>query len=76
MDAWGVPGCREHRQEIVGWLEESRDRYGWSGRLTAGLKSLTTGLVFRIRLSDPLGSLIDEAIRRAGEKESASRPSA
>lgn len=65
MDEWGAAGCREHRAEIVGWLQEAREKYGWSSRLTAGLRSVTSGLVFRIRLTDPLGSLVDEAIRRA-----------
>jgi hypothetical protein len=51
MDAWGPAGCREHRAEIVGWLEEGAARWGWAAMLAAKVA--------------PLGWLIDEAIRRA-----------
>lgn len=29
MDRWGVAGCREHRDEIVGWLAERATAKGW-----------------------------------------------
>jgi hypothetical protein len=29
MNAWGPSGCREHLDEIVGWLEEEAGKRGW-----------------------------------------------
>lgn len=29
MNAWGPQGCREHLDEIVGWLEEEAKNRGW-----------------------------------------------
>ena len=29
MNAWGPAGCREHLDEIVGWLEEEARKRGW-----------------------------------------------
>ena len=65
MDEWGVDGCREHREEIVGWLREGQERYGWGARITAGWRTVVSGLAWRINPGDPLGSLVDEAVRRA-----------
>lgn len=63
MDAWGPAGCREHRAEIVAWLDEQRAKASWSEKLVAAAKAMTAGLP--INLLDPMGSLVDEAIRRA-----------
>jgi hypothetical protein len=30
MDVWGVDGCKEHFDEIVGWINESAAAWGWS----------------------------------------------
>lgn len=30
MDDWGVDGCKEHFDEIVGWINESAVQWGWS----------------------------------------------
>jgi len=68
MDAWGVEGCREHREEIVAWLRESYAATTWTERLAAGGIAIIDGLAFQLDLSDPFGSLVDEAIRRAAEK--------
>ena len=65
MDEWGVEGCREHREEIIGWLREGQERYGWGARITAGWRAVVSGLAWRINPGDPLGSLVDEAVRRA-----------
>lgn len=29
MDAWGVEGCRQRRDEIIGWLAERAAADGW-----------------------------------------------
>jgi hypothetical protein len=69
MDAWGVEGCKARRAEIVAWLAEQQKARGWGATLAAGLKAITSGLAFSLDPLDPLGSLVDEAIRRAEGKE-------
>src|SRR6185503_7236381 len=32
MNEWGVEGCREHRDEIVGWLQEGFANTDWKTR--------------------------------------------
>lgn len=72
MNAWGVVGCREHRQEIVDWLKTHREQSSWRTQLRAVLtgvfKAVTGGFVPDPR--DVAGSLVDEAIRRAEAKAS------
>jgi hypothetical protein len=34
MDQWGVEGCEEHFDEIVKWIEESYERWGWKEAIT------------------------------------------
>ena len=51
MDRNGVAWCREHRAEIIGWLQEGAAAWGWAAKLAA--KAM------------PIGRLVDEAIRRA-----------
>lgn len=67
MDAWGPNGCREHRAEIVAKLRENKDKTPWAVYLGAMMKMATTGLAVRINPMDQLGSLVDEAVRRAEE---------
>jgi hypothetical protein len=63
MNEWGIEGCRRHRDEIVGWLREACERLGWKERIAAAAKAVTSGLAFRLSPTDPIGSLVDEAIR-------------
>lgn len=63
MNAWGVDGCREHRDEIIAWLQEQKDKAGWLVAAQVGLKVFSEPW---FKMSDPLGSMVDEAIRRAG----------
>jgi hypothetical protein len=72
MDAWGVDGCRERRDEIAGWLRENQDKFGWREKLAAVTAAVESGLVFSINVFDPFGSIVDEAIRRAGQAATAS----
>lgn len=65
MDVWGVAECRRRRDEIVGWIREGQTKWGWQDKIKAAGRGLLNGLAFRLRLSDPVGSLVDEAIRRA-----------
>jgi hypothetical protein len=67
MNRWGVAGCREHRDQIIGWLDEARQATGWRETLGAGFNALWKRATY-IRIGDPIGSLINEAIRRAEEK--------
>lgn len=64
MDSWGVAGCRERRAEILAWLTDAREKAGWRVTLAAGLRALS-GAIEGLDLRDPLGWLVDEAIRRA-----------
>lgn len=69
MDGWGTEGCREKKDEIVSWLRDEYKRVGWAAILTAVGKAVSTGLVFRLSVLDPVPDLVDEAIRRAEEVE-------
>ena len=33
MDMWGVHGCKQRREEIIGWMREGYVRWGWAARL-------------------------------------------
>jgi hypothetical protein len=72
MDAWGVAGCRgEHYQEIVDRFRAYASKYGWATKLKAAALAVKTGLAFRLNPLDPAPGIVDEAIRRAEEKEAA-----
>lgn len=68
MDAWGVAGCREHRAEILAWIEDGAPRWGWVEKLKAAALAVKSGLAWRLSPTDPYGSLIDLAIDRAEAK--------
>jgi hypothetical protein len=65
MNAWGVEGCREHRETIIGWLKESADKLGWKEKLLALTAVATGAACFVPSIMDPIGSIVDESIRRA-----------
>jgi hypothetical protein len=67
MNIWGVKGCREHFDEIVGWLQESADKLNLIQYLAAGAKAAATGLPLTIP------GLVTEAIRRCEAKQSAAK---
>lgn len=64
MDVWGVDGCQQRRADIVEHLREQRDKAGWGAVLTAAGRAAAQGL--RVDILDPLGWLVDEAMKRAG----------
>jgi hypothetical protein len=68
MNAWGVDGCREHFDEIVAWLRAGAKRYGWTAKVNAARKAISTGLHREIEWSDPFPSIIKIAISRAASK--------
>jgi hypothetical protein len=59
MNAWGPAGCREHREEILGWLRESYKRTPWQLKVMCGLQALARGLPLT------LAGLLTLAIERA-----------
>lgn len=65
MNVWGPDECRKRREEIVGWLREGQDRWGWTAKLRAAAQAVTSGVAIHLSLSDPLGSLVDRAIELA-----------
>lgn len=71
MDKWGVGGCREHLETIVGWMREGQERWGWKDKLKAATHAVLSGLAFKLDVTDPYPGLIEEAIRLAEEKEAA-----
>lgn len=61
MDEWGISGCRDHRSEIVGRLEEKFGeilRANQTALMQAGAAALWNGLPLTI------GGLFDEALHR------------
>lgn len=72
MDLWGVEGCRANRNTIVGWLRDNAPRWGWADRVKAAANAVINGLAFKLNPLDPFPGVLDEAIRRAEEKEKAS----
>lgn len=65
MDQNGVRWCRDNKQLIVARLREARDEATWFQKRRAEVLAIATGLAFHLDPLDPLGSVVDEAIRRA-----------
>lgn len=65
MDAWGAGECRVRRSEIVDWLKESQREAGWLATWQAAKVAVRESW---FRVVDPLGSIVDEAIKRAEVK--------
>ena len=65
MDLWGVEGCKANREQIIKWMRDGQQRWGWKDKLSATAAAVKTGLAFKLNPLDPFPSLIDEAIRRA-----------
>ena len=64
MDAWGVSGCRERRDEIIARLQDQAGKASWLTWLSAVATGAFAPPAWFIRL-DPFGSMVDEAVRRA-----------
>jgi len=63
MNAWGPELCFINRGEIVRQLRRGYKNTSYSELAAMVAKTATTGLVFRLSWSNPLLSLVDEAIR-------------
>lgn len=70
MNNWGPEGCRKYKEEIVKHFKNSSKNYGWGELTLAAIKSIKTGLAFKINPIDIYSSLLDEAIRLAELDES------
>jgi hypothetical protein len=62
MNKLGIDGCREHRPEIIQRLKEAASESSWSTLFSAGAGLMTKPW---FSILDPLGSIVDEAIRRS-----------
>lgn len=88
MNVWGVDGCRQHFNEIVGFMKDGAKSFGWEEPLRIkaegqkagiwqkigwGLKAAASGVAFKVNWLDPFPGLVTEAIRRAEEKAEAAK---
>ena len=71
MNDLGPSGCREQREQLLKLMKKNKKKYGWSEFVTAGVKSLTTGMIFKVNPADPLPGLLDLAISRAEKSNAA-----
>jgi hypothetical protein len=69
MNSWGIEGCRLYKKDIINHMKSSAKSYGWGNITKAVGKSISSGLAFRLSITNPFGSLLDEAIRLAEEAE-------
>lgn len=69
MNAWGVADCVANREWILTRLREQQTKIPWYDKIKAATLAVTTGLAFKLNPTDPAPGLLDEALRRAGEKE-------
>lgn len=67
MNAWGVEGCREHRSEIIAWIEQAAKDRSWLATIAAGVNAARHGLPLTI------AGLVEEAIRRSEAKSAAKK---
>ena len=71
MDSWGVKGCEENFDKIVKWIKDSAKDFGLTNAkmIEIGVKSVTTGLAFKVNPFSPFASLVSEAIHRTEAKK-------
>lgn len=66
MDAWGIDGRREHREEIIGWLREAYCTNHMTPEHQAKLRTMAPAGADLENL-DVFEVALDEAIRRSEE---------
>jgi hypothetical protein len=71
MNELGPQGCKDNRDKLLKLMRKNQKKYGWSEFVTAGVKSLTTGMIFKVNPADPLPGLLDLAISRAEKSNAA-----
>ncbi len=64
MNSWGTHGCQSHRELIIAHLKAAVNTTSFLEKLSIGL-SVSLNTWFKI--NDPIGCIVDEAIRRANE---------
>jgi len=69
MDYSGIDGCRERREEFISEIKERAKSIGWLDYAHVAVNAVKSGLAFSINPLDPIGSLYDEAVRRAEENK-------
>lgn len=62
MNDLGPEGCRFHHERLLKLMRKNKKKYGWKIHFKAGLKALTSGLVFKLNPFDPLPGLLHQAI--------------
>ena len=67
MNAWGVQGCIANRETVISWWREAYHESTILERAKAGWHALSKSW---FSLSDPFGSIFDEAMRRAASDQS------
>lgn len=65
MDALGVSGCRRDRDRLLKAARLNYAEYSIWAKFKAAVRLPTSGLLLKINPADPVGSLFDEAVRRA-----------
>jgi hypothetical protein len=67
MNRIGPDGCREQRAECVKKIKEGKAKvFGrWRDYINAAATGARRGAVRYVKITDPIGSVVDEAIRRA-----------
>ncbi len=64
MNRLGVEGCKRERERLVADLKLNAHHYTWIDRIRAARRVAQSELVLRIDITDPIGWLFDEAVRR------------
>jgi hypothetical protein len=62
MNRWGPDGCRARRDQIVSEIRGRADKVNWWDKSKAAMHLIREPW---FNLMDPIGSMVDEAIRRA-----------
>lgn len=69
MNEIGVDGCKKDRDVVVREIYAGIESYSASDIVLSLAGSVKTGLFMMISPLDPIGSLYDEAVRRAEENK-------
>ena len=65
MDRWGIEGCLRNRKKIIRQLRRGVKKRGWWDLIQTGKLAIKESW---FKILDPIGSIVDEAIRRAEVK--------
>lgn len=65
MDALGTYGCDNHFTGIENWLLDNQERWGWGSMTTAAIKSLVSGMAFKLIGTHPVRNLLRLAIEQS-----------